>query len=287
MEPRIKPFILNRTDERNTKSVGGILLYAALFFIVTRIAAMLLQKSGAALYEWGWGLDAAGMLGARTPESMVSEMGWRAVPHVLLLAPFVEECAFRLGLSFRRWHIAAGLGALAYFFADWMLFFADVANARYWALPVWIAVAAAVYGFTTDGFWLSKRDRWLRPAMWASTVVFASVHLLSVSALIWGLLPYALLYVLGALFLRVRLCLSAREPRLWMGIGCAHALQPASRVIPAGRTLRLTDEYIKLSRAPFSGARLLRCEQGYPFVLTAMRSHNHSGISFQKNTRTA
>lgn len=162
MEPRIKPFILNRTDERNTKSVGGILLYAALFFIVTRIAAMLLQKSGAALYEWGWGLDAAGMLGARTPESMVSEMGWRAVPHVLLLAPFVEECAFRLGLSFRRWHIAAGLGALAYFFADWMLFFADVANARYWALPVWIAVAAAVYGFTTDGFWLSKRDRWLR-----------------------------------------------------------------------------------------------------------------------------
>ena len=285
MEPRIKPFILNRTDERNTKSVGGILLYAALFFIVTRIAAMLLQKSGAALYEWGWGLDAAGMLGARTPESMVSEMGWRAVPHVLLLAPFVEECAFRLGLSFRRWHIAAGLGALAYFFADWMLFFADVANARYWALPVWIAVAAAVYGFTTDGFWLSKRDRWLRPAMWASTVVFASVHLLSVSALIWGLLPYAL--CAGALFLRVRLCLSAREPRLWMGIGCAHALQPASRVIPAGRTLRLTDEYIKLSRAPFSGARLLRCEQGYPFVLTAMRSHNHSGISFQKNTRTA
>lgn len=55
MEPRMKPFILNRTDERNTKSVGGILLYAALFFIVTRIAAMLLQKSGAALYEWGWG----------------------------------------------------------------------------------------------------------------------------------------------------------------------------------------------------------------------------------------
>lgn len=55
--------------------MGGILLYAALFFIVTRIAARLLQKSGAALYEWGWGLDAAGMLGARTPESMVSEMG--------------------------------------------------------------------------------------------------------------------------------------------------------------------------------------------------------------------
>ncbi len=130
MEPSMKPFTLDRTDERNTEGVGGILLYAALFFIVTRIAAMLLQKSGATLYEWGWGLDAAGMFGARTPESMVSEMGWRAVPHVLLLAPFVEECAFRLGLSFRRWHVAAGLGALAYFFADWMLFFADVANAR-------------------------------------------------------------------------------------------------------------------------------------------------------------
>lgn len=38
------------------------------------------------------------------------------------------------------------------------------------------------------------------PAMWASTVVFASVHLLSASALTWGLLPYVLLYVLGLFF---------------------------------------------------------------------------------------
>ena len=277
MEPRIKPFILNRTDERNTKSVSGILLYAALFFIVTRIAAMLLQKSGAALYEWGWGLDAAGMLGARTPESMVSEMGWRAVPHVLLLAPFVEECAFRLGLSFRRWHIAAGLGALAYFFADWMLFFADVANARYWALPVWIAVAA---GVVETGSVAAPGDVGFDGGFCLCTPAFRFGAYLGPAAL-------CAIVCAGALFLRVRLCLSAREPRLWMGIGRAHALQPASRVIPAGRTLRLTDEYIKLSRAPFSGARLLRCEQGYPFVLTAMRSHNHSGISFQKNTRTA
>lgn len=196
----MKPFILNRSDERRTKSVGGILLYAALFFFVTRIAAVLLQKFGAAVYEWGWGVDPAGMLGARTPETMASEMGWWAVPHVLLLAPLVEECAFRLGLSFRRWQVATGVGALACFFADWILFFADVANARYWALPVWIAVAAAVYGVTTDGFWMSKRDKWLRPAMWTSAVAFAFIHLFSASAFTWGLLPYALLYVLGLFF---------------------------------------------------------------------------------------
>ena len=35
-------FILNRTNERQTKSVGRILLYALLFFIVTRIAVMLM-----------------------------------------------------------------------------------------------------------------------------------------------------------------------------------------------------------------------------------------------------
>lgn len=196
----MKPFILNRTDERNTKSVGGILLYAALFFVVTRVAAVLLQKFGAVLYEWGWDIDPAEMLGARTPESMAAEMGWWAVPHVLLLAPLVEECAFRLALSFRRRHVAVGAGALACFFANWMLFYADVANARYWALPVWIAVATAVYGFTTDGFWLSKRDKWLRPAMWTSAVAFAFIHLFSVSALTWGLLPFALLYVSGLFF---------------------------------------------------------------------------------------
>ena len=191
MEPRIKPFILNRTDERNTKSVSGILLYAALFFIVTADSpAMLAAKVRRGSVRMGWGLDAAGMLGARTPESMVSEMGWRAVPHVLLLAPFVEECAFRLGLSFRRWHIAAGLWGVAYFFLPiGCCFFADVANARYWALPVWIAVAAGVYGFTTDGFWLSKRDRWLRPAMWASTVVFCLCTPAFRFALTWACCP--------------------------------------------------------------------------------------------------
>lgn len=286
MEPRIKPFILNRTDERNTKSVGGILLYAALFFIVTRIAAMLLQKSGAALYEWGWGLDAAGMLGARTPESMVSEMGWRAVPHVLLLAPFVEECAFRLGLSFRRWHIAAGLGVLAYFLPIGCCF------CRRGECPL---LGASGLDCRCSGGLRVYDGRVLVVETGSvaapGDVGFDGGFCLCTPAFRFGayLGPAALCAIVcaGALFLRVRLCLSAREPRLWMGIGCAHALQPASRVIPAGRTLRLTDEYIKLSRAPFSGARLLRCEQGYPFVLTAMRSHNHSGISFQKNTRTA
>lgn len=196
----MKPFILNRIDERRTGSVGGILLYAVLFFMATRIVVVLLQKSGVTVYEWGWGIDPAGMLGARTPESMAEEMGWRGVWHMLVLAPLVEECAFRLGLSFRRGQVAVGAGALACFFANWILFFAGVANPRLWAFAVWIVVAAAVYVATTDAFWLSKREGWLRPAMWASAVVFALIHLISASEVTWGLLPYVLLYLLGPFF---------------------------------------------------------------------------------------
>lgn len=249
----MKPFILNRTDERNTKSVGGILLYAALFFIVTRIAAMLLQKSGAALYEWGWGLDAAGMLGARTPESMVSEMGWRAVPHVLLLAPFVEECAFRLGLSFRRWHIAAGLGALAYFFCR-----LDAVFCRRGECPL---LGASGLDCRCSGGLRVYDGRVLVVETGSvaapGDVGFDGGFCLCTSAFRFGayLGPAALYAIVcaGAFFLRVRLCLSARESRLWMGIGRAHALQPASRVIPAGRTLRLTDEYITIKPRSFFG----------------------------------
>lgn len=43
-------FILNRTNERQTKSVGRILLYALLFFIVTRIAVMLMLTGCTAIY---------------------------------------------------------------------------------------------------------------------------------------------------------------------------------------------------------------------------------------------
>ena len=57
-------FILNRTNERQTKSVGRILLYALLFFIVTRIAVMLMLTGCTAIYMantgsgWIGGTDA-------------------------------------------------------------------------------------------------------------------------------------------------------------------------------------------------------------------------------------
>ena len=50
-------FILNRTNERQTKSVGRILLYALLFFIVTRIAVMLMLTGCTAIYMANTGLN--------------------------------------------------------------------------------------------------------------------------------------------------------------------------------------------------------------------------------------
>jgi hypothetical protein len=50
-------FILNRTNERQTKSVGRILLYALLFFIVTRIAVMLMLTGCTAIYMANTGIN--------------------------------------------------------------------------------------------------------------------------------------------------------------------------------------------------------------------------------------
>ena len=102
-------FILNRTNERQTKSVGRILLYALLFFIVTRIAVMLMLTGCTAIYMANTGINPMqGLSFFGNPSVAAAGMGWWALPYVLLVAPFFEECCFRLGLSFRRWQVEIG-----------------------------------------------------------------------------------------------------------------------------------------------------------------------------------
>ena len=85
-------FILNRTNERQTKSVGRILLYALLFFIVTRIAVMLMLTGCTAIYMANTGINPMqGLSFFGNPSVAAAGMGWWALPYVLLVAPFSKS----------------------------------------------------------------------------------------------------------------------------------------------------------------------------------------------------
>lgn len=216
-------FILNRTNERQAKSVGRILLYALLFFIVTRIAVMLMLTGCTAIYMANTGINPMqGLSFFGNPSVAAAGMGWWALPYVLLVAPFFEECCFRLGLSFRRWQVAVGLGALTLFFVSRFLAIAGAQHSFWWGLPAGIVVAGLLYGFTTDAFWQAKKG-WLRPMMWCSAGLFALVHLFAMQGLTWFLVPYALLICLMLFFAgSVMVYLRVNLGFLW-AVG-AHAL---------------------------------------------------------------
>lgn len=42
-----------------------------------------------------------------------------AILYITLIAPIYEELSYRLGLSFKKWHIAISCGALTFFFLNW------------------------------------------------------------------------------------------------------------------------------------------------------------------------
>lgn len=222
----MKPFILNRTDERRTRSVGRIVLYALVFFIVTRLGSAILVGIVQMIYQLGWDVNAMKLLNfLGRPEVMARQEGWWIFPDILLFAPLLEEASFRLGLSFRRAHVAVGLGALTVFLVACCLRLSGVQFPVdwAWALLSGLAVGTALWFFTTDAFWLSKRGRWQRPMMWASAILFGLSHLFAMPGLTWALLPMALtmaflLALSGCVLVYLRVNLG-----FWWSVG-AHAL---------------------------------------------------------------
>ncbi len=219
----MQPFILNRTDERKTKSVGQIVAYAVLFFVITRIAVALLVGVASAFYMAGGVNPQEALQFMGNPTVVAEHYGWWALPYILLFAPLFEECAFRLGLSFRKWHVTLGLAAVTVFFVSRVALLCGAAHPYFWGVPTGVAVAAALWLMTTEGFWQSKREKWMRPMMWTSAGLFGLVHLFAMAGLTLYLLPFALLICLmlafaGAVFVYLRVNLG-----FWWAVG-AHII---------------------------------------------------------------
>ena len=199
--------VFSRLDDYKTKSRKKILLFAVLFFVVTRIVSMAAFIFVGRLY-FLYGLDAMAALrfGGSIEGLAYEAMGngiWQTLAMVMIGAPLLEECAFRLGLSFCKRDMAIGIGSLTLFLASRLL------GSWLWSVIPAVAVTAVVWFATTEEFWSSLRPKWLKPAAVASAVLFGLAHLFAMHGLTLITLPYALLICLmlffaGATFVYLR-----------------------------------------------------------------------------------
>ncbi|MDO4320469.1 MAG: hypothetical protein Q4C34_07825 [Bacteroidales bacterium] len=193
-------FILSRTDDYTIHSKKWIIGYGLLFWLVSRIVAMCLVVGCIAIYN-SVGIDPeTATRFSGDPETAATLGSWLYILlTVSLVAPVLEECIFRLGLSFRRVHVALAAASVPAYFLWQSLGFLTVVSAIIY-VGIIAAVFSLIYFLTTDSFWQKQKARHLRSAIWITAIGFGLIHLIAFSDYSLALLPYMLCVVTVPLF---------------------------------------------------------------------------------------
>lgn len=193
-------FILSRTDDYKTRPKRWIVGHGLLFWLVSQIAAAGLVIGCTAVYH---------ALGIR-PEELTSFNGdpeaakalgsaTFVILTVLLAAPLLEECIFRLGLSFRRRHVALAVAAIPIY-----LLWQHIETITPPSIAIYAASAAGVfsliYFLTSGSFWLENKRLYFKTAVWVSAIAFGLVHLIAFSHYSLALIPYMLSIISAPFF---------------------------------------------------------------------------------------
>ena len=110
---------------------------------------------------------------------------------VCLVAPLLEECIFRLGLSFRKWQIALASASIPAYILWQKLGSITFAAGTIYAVGI-IAVFCLIYFLTSDSFWEEQKKIYYRPMIWLTAIAFGLIHLIAFSDYSLELLPYML-----------------------------------------------------------------------------------------------
>lgn len=155
-------FILSRTDDFRIHSKKWVVGYGLLFWLISRIVAMLLIIACVAIYKT-CGID---------PESQTSFIGNPETAkkigssiYVLMTAsvaaPLLEECIFRLGLSFKRLQMALAASSIPAYILWQHLYSHSIAIVSICVFAI-VALFSSIYFFTTDSFWNSQKKEILQ-----------------------------------------------------------------------------------------------------------------------------
>lgn len=211
-------FILSRTDDYINHSKKWIVGYGFLFWLISRIVAMILVVGCTAIYQ-AYGINPEELTKftgdphtAKTIGSMVYVLAT-----VCIVAPLLEECIFRLGLSFKRWQVSLAAASIpAYMFWQHLNSFTASTGVIYGVAV--IGVFCLIYYLTTDSLWDKQKRQFLKPAVWILAIVFGLIHLIAFSNYSLVLLPYMLCVISVPFFAGCAITYYRMNLGFWWGV---------------------------------------------------------------------
>ena len=212
-------FILSRTDDNHIHSKKWIVGYGLLFWLISRIIAMLLVIGCVAVYNT-FGMNpethttfAGNPETARTLGSMTY-----VLLTVSIVAPVLEECIFRLGLSFKKSQVAIAVASIPTYILWQHISSLTIVSALLYIASI-IAVFSLVYGLTSDSLWDELKKTYYKSTIWFSAIAFGLIHLIAFSNYSLSLVPYMLCVVTVPFFGGCAITYYRINLGFWWGVG--------------------------------------------------------------------
>lgn len=212
-------FILSRTDDFRIHSQKWIVGYGLLFWLFSRIVAMLLIIGCVAIYKT-CGINPESQTSFTGNPETAKKIG--STIYVLLtvsiVAPLLEECIFRLGLSFRRWQVALAASSIPAYILWQHMYSISITYASACVFAI-VALYSAIYSFTTDSFWNSLKRKYLKPTIYVTAIAFGLLHLIAFSNYDYTLIPYMLCVISVPFFGGCAITYYRVNLGFWWGVG--------------------------------------------------------------------
>lgn len=212
-------FILSRTDDFRIHSKKWVVGYGLLFWLISRIVAMLLIIACVAIYKT-WGID---------PESQTSFIGnpetakkigssIYVLMTISIAAPLLEECIFRLGLSFKRSQVALAASSIPAYILWQHLYSHSIAIVSICVFAI-VALFSSIYFFTTDSFWNSQKKKYYKSSIYVTAIAFGLLHIIAFSNYDYALIPYMLCVISVPFFAGCAITYYRVNLGFWWGVG--------------------------------------------------------------------
>lgn len=148
--------------------------------------------------------------------------GFGSTTHILLtayiVAPLLEECIFRLGLSFKRWQIALAAASIPAYIL-WQHFNSlTIVSTSIYVVTI-TAIYLLVYCLTSDIYFEKLKKSFYIPLIWLSAIAFGLLHLIAFTNHSLLLLPYMLCVILVPFFAGCAITYYRINLGFWWGLG--------------------------------------------------------------------
>ena len=212
-------FILSRTNDFENHSKKWIVGYGLLFWLVSRLVAFGLVMGCVAIYNT-YGLNPEEMTKFSGDPETAKSLGTPIYVFitVCLIAPLLEECIFRLGLSFKRWQVALAAAAIPTYILWQRFIILSVSSVVTYSVAI-IGVFCLIYFLTSNSFWKEQKTMYYKPMIWLTAIGFGLIHLIAFSNYSLTLLPYMLCLVSVPFFAGCAITYYRVNLGFWWGVG--------------------------------------------------------------------